>query len=362
MANTNTGERLQLAAAGGVTVLSTVVALHFSQPAFTPVPPLDMPGAIFVGVKKGSASAPVRVDVALGFQPSSSLTSFNMFLRGDIDAAVPPEQAGDLMIGFCGAMKDVQLRRTSDGQELTFDPPIAPSNTHLSAGSVGTEFSLSDDCVMTVISKEHFTDQTLGEAGIGWGVSLQGETTAPTEAVAGAQHRYVLPRIATLTLPVEVLDIQSATAESVVSIEPKGLPAEYVPTVSSPQVEDSTAPMWSLPLQSADRTAGFELNGVDQRHEAAIQRDLFLASAAAGTAGGGLIWFFGAAGPFVDALLRKFRRGEAPVIKETSELELSPASGNDASDSPTYRRLVAASLLSGIVGSTLAWLVSRRKP
>ncbi|MDF2048867.1 hypothetical protein [Arthrobacter sp. Cr_A7] len=356
----NTGERLQLAAASGVTILSTLVALHFSQPAFTPVPPLDMPGAIFVGVKKGSASAPVRVDVELRLQPSPSLTSFDMFLRGDINAAVPPEQAGDLMVGFCGAMKDVQLRRTSDGEELRFDPPIAPSN--LSEGSVGREFSLSGDCVMTTISKQDFSDQTLGVAGIGWAVSLEGETTAPTEAVAGSQHRYAFPRIATLTLPVEILAIESVTAESVVSIEPKGLPAEYVPTVSSPEVEDPTAPIWGLPLHNADRAAGFELNGVDQRHEAAVQRDLFLASASAGTAGGGLIWFFGSAGPFVDALLRRFRKAEAPVIEEAAELTPSPASENGVPDSPTYRRLIAASLLSGVAGSTLAWLFSRRKP
>jgi hypothetical protein len=43
-----TGDRLQLAAAGGVTILSAFVALHFSQPAFAPAPPLDMPGAISV--------------------------------------------------------------------------------------------------------------------------------------------------------------------------------------------------------------------------------------------------------------------------------------------------------------------------
>lgn len=357
----NTGERLQLAAAAGVTIVSTLVALHFSQPAFAPVPPLGMPGAIFVGVKKGSAPAPIRVDVALDFHPSSSLTSFDMFLKGDVDAAVPPEQAGDLMIGFCGAMKDVQLRRTSDGEELRFDSPVAPSDTHLFVGSVGLDFSLSHDCVMTVISKQDFKDQTIGEAGVGWAVSLKGETTAPTEAIAGAQHRYAFPRIATLTMPAEILDIESVTTESVVSITPKDLPADYVPTVSSPDVEDPTAPTWSLPLQSADRAAGFELNGIDQRHEAGVQRDLFLASASAGTAGGGLIWFFGAAGPIVDAFLRKFRRSEAPLIEETDELRPSPASGDDVRDSRTYRHLVAASLLSGIAGSTLAWLVSRRK-
>lgn len=266
------------------------------------------------------------------------------------------------MIGFCGAMKNVRLRTTNDGKELKMDPPVAaPSDTDIFVSSVGTDLSLTDDCVMTLIRKQDFKDRTIGEAGIGWAVSVEGETTAPTEAVAGAQHRYAFPRIATLTLPAEFLDVESVTAESVVSITPKDLPADYVPTVSSPEVEDPTAPRWSLPLHSAGRAAGFELNGIDQRHETVVQRDLFLASASAGTAGGGLIWFFGAAGPFIDALIRRFRRSNAPLTKEEDQWMPTPAKKDNDRDSSAQHRVVATSLLSGIAGSTLAWLISRRK-
>lgn len=283
-----TSEGLQLAAAIIVTIASFLGAWHYSQPALSSVPSLDMPGAIFVGVKQGSASAPVRVDVDLRFYPSPNLTSFDMVLKGDDDAAVPPDEAGELMVGFCGAMKDVQLRRTSGGEELTLEPPIPPTDTNPRVVSIGLEFSLDDDCVMTVISPTDFPDTTLGKAGIGWAVSLEGDTTAPTEAFAGSHHRYAFPRIATLTLPADIspLGIQAVAAESVVSIGPRGLPAEYLPTVSSPQVEDPTAPGWSLPLQSANTTSGFRLSGVDQQGETEVQRKLFLASAAAGTAGG----------------------------------------------------------------------------
>jgi len=263
-------------------------------------------------------------------------------------------------------MKDVQLRRTSDGQQLRLGPPVAPpdteppwSDTLFYLGSAG--FSLTHGCAMTVINKQDFKERTVGVAGFGWAVSLEGETTAPTESVAGAQHRYVFPRIATLSFPAEILNIGSVAAESVVSITPKDLPADYVSTGSSPAVEDPIAPMWSLPLHSANGVPGFELYGVDQRHEAGVQRDLFFASASAGTAGGGLIWFFGAAGPFVDSFLRKFRRREAPLVEERDEPKPSPASKGDAGDSPTYYQLVVACLLSGTAGSMLAWLVSRRR-
>src|SRR6185312_9448740 len=121
--------KTQLVAAIFVTAVSTFGAWHYSQPALASVPALGMPGAIFVGVKQGSAPAPVRVDVDLRFYPSPSLTSFDMVLRGDGAAAVPPDQAGELMVGFCGAIKDVHLRKTSTGEELRFAPPIPPTDS-----------------------------------------------------------------------------------------------------------------------------------------------------------------------------------------------------------------------------------------
>lgn len=355
-----TNEWLQLATAIIVTTTSFLYAWHYSQPALSSIPSLDMPGAILVGVKQGSASAPVRVDVDLRFYPSPDLTSFDMVLKGDGDAAVPSDDAGELMVGFCGAMKDVLLRRTSDGEELTFESPIPSTDTNPRVGAIGFEFSLDDDCVMTVIRPTDFRDTTLGEAGIGWAVSLKGCTHAPTEASAGSRHRYAFPRIATLTLPAAIspLDIQAVAAESVVSIEPRDLPAEYLPTVASPQVENPTAPGWSLPLHRAHPTAGFRLSGVDQQEETEVQRELFLASAAIGTAGGGLIWLFGTIGPLLNDFVQK-RRNRSELVAE----ELVPHLGGrtDVLAPPDYLRLIAVPVLLGIAGSVFAWLISKRR-
>ncbi len=349
-----------------VTATSAFGAWHYSQPALASVPSLSMPGAIFVGVKHGSASAPVRVDVDLRYYPSPSLTLFDMVLKGDSAAAVPPDQAGELMVGFCGAMKDVHLRKSSNGDELSFAPPIPPTDSNPKASEIGLEYSLDDDCVMTDISPTDFQDTTVGEAGLGWAVSLQGKTAAPTEAFAGSHHRYAFPRIATLTLPAEIgsLGIQAVAAESVVSIEPRDLPAEYVPTISSPQVEDPTAPTWSLPLRSADTTAGFRLTGVDQQDETEAQRKLFLASAAAGTTGGGLIWLVGSTGPVLKDVVQKRQNRRPPPAEKAGEAgELTPSLGNetDVPDSIDYLRLFAAPALLALAGSTLAWVFSRRR-
>lgn len=217
---------------------------------------------------------------------------------------------------------------------------------------------------MTVIVSVDFRDTTIGKAGIGWGVSLEGDTTAPIEAFAGSHHRYAFPRIATLTLPAVIgpLDIQAVAVESVVTIRPSGIPAEYVPTVSSPQVEDPTSPGWSLPLQIADTAAGFRLAGVDQQEEKEVQGKLFFASASAGIAGGALIWGFGALGPLIEKRRHKPLEGEAHAPEE-ADSSSTPTSirGYDVQSSPTYRRLMTASVLSGIARTTLTWLVSRRK-
>lgn len=346
-----------------VTAVSTFGAWHYSQPALSSVPSLSMPGAIFVGVKQGSASAPVRVDVDLRFYPSPSLTWFDMVLKGDGAAAVPPDQAGELMVGFCGAMKDVHLRKASNGEELTFEPPIPSTDLNPRVGAIGFEFSLDDDCVMTDISPTDFRDRTVGGAGIGWAVSLQGNTAAPTEAFAGSHHRYAFPRIATLTLSdfTGTLDIQAVAAGSVVSIQPRDLPAEYVPTISSPQVEDPTAPRWILPLRSAATAAGFRLAGVDQQAETEVQRKLFLASAAAGTAGGGLIWLVGGIGPVLNDVVHKRRNRRAPVAEEAGGLTPSLGDRTEVPDSFDYLRLIAAPALLALAGSTLAWVISKRR-
>ncbi len=209
---------------------------------------------------------------------------------------------------------------------------------------------------MTVISPTDFRDTTFGEAGFGWAASLEGDTTAPTEAFAGSHHRYAFPRLATLTLPAVIgpLDIQAEAAESVVSIQPRDLPAEYVPTTSSPQVGDPTAPGWSLPLQSADTPKGFRLTGIDQQGETEVQRKLFLASAAAGTAGGGLIWLVAAIGSVLNGVVQTRRNRRAPIAERVGELTPSLGSRTDVPDPPDYLRLIAAPALLALAGSRLA--------
>ncbi|MGP7812625.1 MULTISPECIES: hypothetical protein [Micrococcaceae] len=356
-----TYEKTQMVAALVVTALSAFGAWHFSEPALTSVPKLNMPGAIFVGVKHGSASAPVRVDIDLRFYPSPNLTKFDMVLKGDSAAAVPPDQAGELMVGFCGAMKDVHLRKTSNGEELRFAPPIPPTDSNPRVSGIGLEFSIDDDCVMTRIWPTDFRDTTIGEAGMGWAVSLQGNTSAPTEAFAGSHHRYAFPRIATMTLPAvtDLLDIQSVATESVVSIQPRDLPAEYVPTISSPQVVDPTAPTWRLPIRSADTSAGFRLAGIDQQEETNVQRKLFLASAAAGITGGGLIWLVGTIGPVFNKVVQNRRNRRAPAADVAGELTPDLGSRTDVPDSSAYPRLFTASALLFLAGSTVAWAIRK---
>lgn len=206
-----------------------------------------------------------------------------------------------------------------------------------------------------------FPDTTLGEAGIGWAVSLQGNTTAPTEAFAGSHHRYAFPRITTLAVPANMglLGIQAVAPESMVSIQPRNFPAEYVPTISSPAVEDPTAPIWRLLLRNAGTAAGFRLTGVDLQDEMEVQRKLFLASAAAGIAGGGLIWLVGAMGPALNDYSQKRRNRRETPEEEAGALTPPLTNRTEIPDSLAYSRVIAASTLLAFAGSTLVWIIKK---
>lgn len=329
-----------------------------AQPAFAATPPLDSPGSVFIGVRQGSAPTPVRVDVGMLLQPSPSRTTFSIALLGDPSSSVPLEDAGDLLLGFCGSMKDVRLQTSADVENLALIPLIPASGPDITTNSFGAEFSLRDDCRMAVINKRELTDTLIGEGGPSWALFIEGETTAATEASAGAQHRYVLPRIATATLPIEGLNMDSVAVESVVSIKPDGLPPEYVPTVMSPQVDDIGAPGWEFPIRSIGRLEGFRLTGTDQRGQAEIQGLLFLGSGFAGVAGGGLVWMFGTFG----VLRRKSSPQALSPASESDALTLDLAGGDDHSRPPTDKRLLVASVLSGIACSALTWFLRRRRP
>ncbi|STX05734.1 Uncharacterised protein [Kocuria rosea] len=341
-----------------MTVLSTVGAYFASQPAFATPPPLASPGSVFVGVRQGSTPAPVRVDVRMVLQPSPSRTTFNITLLGDPSSSVPLEESGELLLGFCGAMKDTRLQTSVDADNLPLIPLIPPSDLDVTTNAFGAEFSLRDDCRMAVINKRELTDTSIGEGGISWALFIEGETTAATEASAGALHRYVLPRVATAKIPMENLNMDAVAVESVVSIEPDDLPPEYVPTVASPQVDDIGDPEWEFPIRSAGRLEEFRLTGTDQREQAEIQRGLFLGSGLAGVAGGGLIWLFGSLG----ASPQKSRTQALSPAREPDAFTLNLAEEVDHPHPRTYKRLVAASVLSATAASTLTWFLSRRRP
>ena len=254
-------------------------------------------------------------------------------------------------------MKDVRLQTSADAENLELKPLIPASGLDLTTNSFGPEYSLRDDCRMTIINKRELTDTNFGDGGPSWALFINGETTAATAASAGAQHLYALPHIATGDLPFKGIDMDSVAVESMASMEPDGLPPQYVPTVISPQVNDIGNPRWELPIRSAGILEGFRLSGTDHREQANIQGWLFLGSGFAGVAGGGLIWLFSSLG----ALRRKTRPQAPHPASETDALKLDVAGGDDYPRPTTYKRLLVASVLSGIGGFALTWFLSRRR-
>jgi len=279
--------------AGAVTLATGILGFLMAQPAFATTPALDDAGSILVGVKHGSAATPVRVDVHMTLNPSEREGKFSLSLLGDPEAPVTPEEAGDLILGLCGSMKDVRLRKAGVSDELRLEPLVAPSGRDYFSGAIGFNTSLKDDCKMLFVQKSELTGFLVGATGASWGVFFEGETLAPTAAVEGAQQRFVFPNITSTFLPRDLLWMDAVAQSSTATLTPKGLPREFVPSVTTPAMPDSGILEWRFPIAAVQNSKSYRITGTDQQENAWAQGQLFLASGLFGVAGGGLIWFIG---------------------------------------------------------------------
>ncbi len=294
--------------------------------------------------------------------PSPSQTTFRLHLNGDSTSPVPQDRAGDLILGFCGAMRDVRLQKVGDNADLVPRPLLQPSDTEIDSNRLG---HLSD-CRVIDVPKSDLTGISFGPAGASWALPpLEGETSAATEASNGAQHRYALPNIVSTYLPVDGVLIDPVANESMASLTPHELPGEFVPTVASPQLNDSGILEWNFPLTSAQGNAGHRITGTDQQEGGEIQQHLFFASGLSGVAGGALIWLFSTFGIFH----KRVRRGALPTTstadllgpeltgRQASTTAAQPLTGTDQDEAASIqRKILVTSALSAVTGGALIWI------
>lgn len=289
-------------------------------------------------------------------RPSTHKTEFTLDLLGDPTSPVPLDKAGDLMLGFCGPMEDVRVRRFKDESVLKLQPLPLPSEGEIFSGALGTDISLVDDCQMLVIPKSELNSLSIGDFGASWALSLEGETSAQTEASAGAQRRYAFPNIVTTALPFVGLEMDPVALDSTASITPKYLPREFTATVASPELNNAGILSWDFPVAAARGRAGYILTGTDQQKQAEIQSQLFIASGLSGATGGALIWLFSS---FGGANEKGHRRTPAPSADKKAQRPDSPPEDRHKPRSLPMK-ILAASALSAVVGCGITWLIKRR--
>lgn len=123
-------------------------------------------------------------------------------------------------------------------------PAAATSDTEIDSNRLG---HLSD-CRVIDVPKSDLTGISFGPAGASWALPpIEGATSAATEASNGAQHRHAIPNIVSTRLPVDRVLIAPVVNESMASLTPHELPGEFIPTVASPQLNDSGILEWNFP-------------------------------------------------------------------------------------------------------------------
>ena len=288
MTKTNSGLKDWMMA-GSALVVVLLLIWCLVHPAFARIPGLETPGTIFVSAEQGPSHDRLRVDVQVQVDVSQTQTSLSISLHGDPNSPVSLDEAGDLILGFCGGIRDIQLVNIATGDAIALkslnvnDPQVWSSQLgHLS------------DCRMAKISKYELTGTWLGDSGRSWALPrLMGTTSAVTKASAGAQHRYVFPNVVTTHIPIGEVPFGTVASKSMVELTTRGISDEYIPAVSSPALDDPGALKWNFPMSSYQGSSGHRLTGVDQAEATVIQAKLFFAAALSGIAGTLLAWILG---------------------------------------------------------------------
>ncbi|MER6590067.1 hypothetical protein [Micromonospora chalcea] len=343
-----------------VTVGATVWAWQLAATGFSPSPRLTDRGVIAVALdaSQTGVTAPVQVDVA--YNPGTGkagTTSLSLVLQhefGAVPEAAPPTA---VIVLICG-----ELATGIDMVNNVYQPvkwkPVQPRSENGDYWSMlGGSMSR---CVYTRVSLDS------GDAGLRQEI-LSGVSQTTCARASGPRLLYVLPGLTTLP-PASAGDIafRPLPPGSKATIDLDNQPGDFNAQTASPQLPDSGVLRWTREL--APGGAGprsYRLSGELFDTAAKQQRDLFMAGALAGVAGGGIMLVLEAA---VQLLLNGCRKRAAnpqavapPPQSQDRTAEPDPITPPAAAPPPQHRGRSVSVAVAAAVGAAAALILLRRR-
>ncbi|WBB53886.1 hypothetical protein [Verrucosispora sp. WMMD573] len=313
--------------------------------------------AVALDARQTNVTAPVQVDVA--YSPGTGkadTTSLSLVLQHEFDAVPEAAPPTAVIVLFCGELA------TGIDMVNRFDQPVKwkPVQPKSENGDYWSMLGGSmSRCVYTHVS--------LDSGGVGLRQEiLSGVSRITCTRASGPRLLYVLPGLTTLP-PASAGDIafRPLPPKSRATIGLYNQPDDFNAQTASPQLPDAGILRWTRELPGGAGPLSYRLRGELLDTAALQQRDLFMAGALAGVAGGGIMLVLEAT---VQLLLNHSRKraanpqAMAPPSQSQDRTEAPVPIAPPAAAPPRRCRDRSVSIaVTAAVGTTAALILLRRR-
>ena len=259
-----------------LSIASAVVALQLTHPAFASTPRLASPGSVVFSMEPpvtGQAAVPVTVSLVASAGMDRSAGEGSLVL----ETPSTNDPSTVVIVYLCGAVSEHPSFADNVGAPVKWN---SVNKTHLLLNSAVGDVSKCKFARITVHSELGMHQNILhGNFGVSFG------------AVSGSKVSYDLPDIRTfpgfaMGSSDGSIDLPNGSTYSVSLTNP---PPDLRVSVASPQLPDEGVLRWNGQFASHD-VSGFRLSGVLEDRDSRAQRNLYIAGALIGFAGGAVLW------------------------------------------------------------------------
>ncbi|TNH21092.1 hypothetical protein FHG89_32385 [Micromonospora orduensis] len=342
-----------------VTVGAAAWAWQLAATGFSPSPRLADRGVIAVALDANQTGVTAPVQVHVAYNPGTGkagTTSLSLVLQHEIGAApeaAPPTAAIVLICGDLATGIDMINRFN---QPVKWKPVQPKSENSDYWSMLGGSMSR---CVYTRVSLDS------GDVGLRQEI-LSGISGITCKRASGPRLLYVLPGLTTLPhASAGEIAFRPLPPGSKAIIDLDNQPGDFSAQTASPQLPDSGVLRWTKELPGSAGPLSYRLSGELLDTAAIQQRNLFMAGALAGVAGGGIMLVLEAA---VQLLLNRSRKraakpqAMAPLPHSQDRTEAPALITPPAAAPPPQRRDRSMSVaVAAAVGATAVLILLRRR-
>lgn len=285
-----------------VALISGFWAWRLASGEFAPVPVISSPGVIMVATYGRVVNHdPITVYLEYdGEVNQRSITYYDLsFTQQGSAAAARSKIPETIAVFLCGAAaKNLDFYNQTTGQNL----PVAwqSADKFNRFGLSGDSYIFPEQCAVTLVPLVFDPSaQNINTPGVGTSnADLAGYSGPPPSKVSGAGITYAWPGILTLPQaesPSDTLPVAPLMKGSTYTVQILNMPNDISNVVSDPDLTLGPDDLQMTGSFDNDSTLQepeeFRLSGDLSNSQASDQRDLFIAGALVGVAGGAAIWF-----------------------------------------------------------------------